>query len=426
VFVLAGLGTPEQKLWTSNLMSPIITFAAAGLAFLAGWQRQSDTRTRLAWTLFGLAFLSNGLGSTAWFVYESIMQTYPIVSWSDVGWLGFYPLLLAAVMVFPTAPYRRHDQITFWLDAVTVMLGGGMLIWYFSVGPRASNIITDPLVTAVTFGYPIGDLVALFAITTIALSRIDLRSILPIRLIGIGLLINLVTNLGYSWMLFTGTYQTGLWPSAGWCLAFGACALAAGFHLVDSAKLQTTTVPPATQRGSLNIVPYIGIGVGLLLVVGVAITNWSSPISELVLAATTLTIIVIIRQVVAIRENVRLLAERDAATQASQLKTEFLANMSHELRTPLNSIINFTRIVSSGMRGPVTPEQVDYLDRVRQSGEHLLGLINDILDLSKIEAGRMELIREAVDLAELIPSVMGLPKINQSNYTRNSTRACRR
>jgi signal transduction histidine kinase/CheY-like chemotaxis protein len=99
-------------------------------------------------------------------------------------------------------------------------------------------------------------------------------------------------------------------------------------------------------------------------------------------------------------------AARIAAEQANELKSQFLANMSHELRTPLNSIINFTRILSAGMRGPVTPEQRDYLARVRQSGEHLLGLINDILDLSKIESGRMDLYTEPVQLAELIQGVM--------------------
>jgi signal transduction histidine kinase/CheY-like chemotaxis protein len=97
---------------------------------------------------------------------------------------------------------------------------------------------------------------------------------------------------------------------------------------------------------------------------------------------------------------------RAAAEQASELKTQFLANMSHELRTPLNSIINFTRILSAGMRGPVTSEQRDYLARVRQSGEHLLGLINDILDLSKIEAGRVDLQIEAVQITPLIQGVM--------------------
>lgn len=95
-----------------------------------------------------------------------------------------------------------------------------------------------------------------------------------------------------------------------------------------------------------------------------------------------------------------------AAEAANTFKSQFIANMSHELRTPLNSIINFTRIVASGMRGPVTEGQLDYLGRVRGSGEHLLGLINDILDLSKIEAGRMELYTETCHLDELVQSVM--------------------
>jgi signal transduction histidine kinase/CheY-like chemotaxis protein len=97
---------------------------------------------------------------------------------------------------------------------------------------------------------------------------------------------------------------------------------------------------------------------------------------------------------------------RAAVEQASELKSQFLANMSHELRTPLNAIINFTRILSTGLRGPVNEGQRDYLDRVRQSGEHLLGLINDILDISKIEAGRMELFKESLRIDELVQSVM--------------------
>jgi|GEM_PF-3374991 len=97
---------------------------------------------------------------------------------------------------------------------------------------------------------------------------------------------------------------------------------------------------------------------------------------------------------------------RKSAESANELKTKFLANMSHELRTPLNAIINFTRIVLSGLRGPVNDNQRDYLERVRHGGEHLLGLINDMLDLAKIEAGRMDLMKEDLNLADLVKSVL--------------------
>ena len=94
-------------------------------------------------------------------------------------------------------------------------------------------------------------------------------------------------------------------------------------------------------------------------------------------------------------ENVRLFREiQDKSRQlevANQHKSEFLANMSHELRTPLNAIIGFSEVLIERMFGELNDKQDDYLKDILSSGRHLLMLINDILDLAKVEAGRMEL-----------------------------------
>lgn len=92
--------------------------------------------------------------------------------------------------------------------------------------------------------------------------------------------------------------------------------------------------------------------------------------------------------------------------EADRLKSQFLANMSHELRTPLNSIIGFSRVILKGIDGPINDVQVEDLTAIFSAGHHLLGLINDILDLSRIEAGKMELTFAEIDLADLIRSVM--------------------
>ena len=111
-------------------------------------------------------------------------------------------------------------------------------------------------------------------------------------------------------------------------------------------------------------------------------------------------------------ENVRLFNEiKDKSRQleiANQHKSEFLANMSHELRTPLNAIIGFSEVLLERMFGELNEKQDDYLKDIFTSGKHLLSLINDILDLSKIEAGRMELDLGDFDAAQALANAMTL------------------
>ncbi|HEY0990723.1 MAG TPA: ATP-binding protein [Kofleriaceae bacterium] len=97
--------------------------------------------------------------------------------------------------------------------------------------------------------------------------------------------------------------------------------------------------------------------------------------------------------------------EKRRAQDANRMKSEFLANMSHELRTPLNAIIGFAKLMVHGRVGPLAPNHQEYLRDILSSANHLLKLINDVLDLAKVEAGKMEFHPEAIDLGHLLGEV---------------------
>jgi signal transduction histidine kinase len=97
---------------------------------------------------------------------------------------------------------------------------------------------------------------------------------------------------------------------------------------------------------------------------------------------------------------------REQADAANRHKSEFLANMSHELRTPLNAIIGFSDLLQEQLAATLTDRQKRYLRNVRDAGDHLLGLINDVLDLSKVEAGRIEIRAETITLDALVAPVL--------------------
>ena len=124
------------------------------------------------------------------------------------------------------------------------------------------------------------------------------------------------------------------------------------------------------------------------------------------------------------REKLDQVTEQSARIElASKHKTEFLANMSHELRTPLNAIIGFSEVLLERMFGELNDRQADYLKDIHSSGKHLLSLINDILDLSKIEAGKMELELSDFDLPAALQNAIMLLKERAQRHSINLTLA---
>lgn len=120
-------------------------------------------------------------------------------------------------------------------------------------------------------------------------------------------------------------------------------------------------------------------------------------------------------QVAVAVNNARLFAEQvqvaDRLREVDRLKSEFLASMSHELRTPLNSIIGYAEVLLDGIDGDLTADMEEDVEAIHGSGKHLLNLINDILDLAKIEAGQMDLVAEPLDLRALVEDMASATRV---------------
>ena len=139
---------------------------------------------------------------------------------------------------------------------------------------------------------------------------------------------------------------------------------------------------------ALNLASYVCVGAGLLISVYSTFRQAEDSTAALI-------------REVAERERAQ-----EAAEAATRAKSEFLAQMSHELRTPLNSVIGFANILRKDKGGRLGPQELQFLDRIRDSGLHLLHLINEVLDLSKVEAGKMDVDLETVSLRALVEDVV--------------------
>jgi len=191
--------------------------------------------------------------------------------------------------------------------------------------------------------------------------------------------------------------------------ATGALAIGDDDELLDSAEIMAAVLESQTPRfvrtaaGATLAAPITGRGrrIGVLAVIGRRAPLFATDDLDLVQ--------LLAEQAAIVLDGARLYQDLASAnsdlSQATRVKSEFLANMSHELRTPLNAILGFSGLLSEQLTGSMNDKQKRFLRNIQEAGEHLLELINDVLDLSRVEAGKLELRAEVLTLDVLLEPV---------------------
>jgi len=297
----------DQVVLIDNIGFLPMSIAGAVLAWRAAWHRNLDRRTRRAWLVLGIGFASFWLGDVLWLYYENIRGTAPFPSWADAGYLSYYPLIFVGLLLFPAAPRSGGQVLKFWLDAMTVLLGGGMVIWYLVLRPIAQADDSSPLLTILSLAYPVGDLVLLFGITNVVLRRPLARSGRALTVLASGLLLFVVADVVFGYMSIQDEYETGDWPDMLWMSGQLLMVIAAQYQCWKAQKPAAEDEPEEVPGLGFSILPPAAVimSFGLLLIVERG--QLETAIGGLTIAAVGLTAVVLARQITSLTENTHLL-----------------------------------------------------------------------------------------------------------------------
>jgi diguanylate cyclase (GGDEF)-like protein/PAS domain S-box-containing protein len=306
-------GGPTHRVLIANLTNIPFEIAGAVAALLTARHTGLSPRTRRAWLFVALAMAADGTGNILWLVYENVLGLTPETSWVDAIYLLYYPLMLVGMLTFPMARRTRGEQAKFWLDAGTVMLAGGIVIWYIIFAPALRAEHAGTMAAALSIGYPVGDLALLYGCASVMLRMSSGVSRGPVRLLALAGVLFFVGDVVYGYqVLQDNSYSSGTWVDIGWQAPGLLWILAAQFQRWRADTGYEPAQTNESRDGGVSALPYAAIGVGYALLFIVARPYWSAQLGSVMIAVVVLTMVVIARQIAAAWENTRLLAERAA------------------------------------------------------------------------------------------------------------------
>ncbi len=305
IWLVVGGGRDDVQSAITGFASPVVDLVAAVLVGRAALSI-SSRRIRLAWTLVAVGMLvyAAGDGIWAWIAIVDHANAFP--SGADAAYVAFYPIVAGGLLLFPGQARARREAIRLAIDSAIVVVGGGMVVWHSLFLPALAAAQPDALSTVLLLGYPVGDLVLLFAVATIALRRP--AGIAPRALLALvaGLVLMFAADVAYGELLLAGA------PPAHWVdvvyLGSSLAIALAGYLQANALELPGEEVAGASRW--LVALPYLGLAAGFGVLLAAADGPVNTPTGNLLLGAVILTILVLVRLEITNRENAELLADR--------------------------------------------------------------------------------------------------------------------
>jgi len=348
LYVFFHWGGDEYASIINNVVTIFIYLGPGVIAWRTSRQPTLSARTRNAWRLIALADLSFLIASVLWMYFENYLGEQPFPSWADAGYLVYYPLMMWGLLALVEKLQNAEQRLSFFLDSCIVLIGGGIVLWHFLLGPIAAAGEGWDLKTILSLAYPVGDLILLIGIASLLMRTPGSGSRIPVDLVLVGMIFNFAADFIFGYQSVLGTYQSGDPGDALFTLACYPIMVAAHYQYILAKRIAQPDRQKARSTRYMLLTPYVGVASTYAVLLHIAFESTEPIEGSAILVAAALTGIVLFRQYMYVREtgkaNLRLgeLQERIHGIYAASKSAIGLADFNGNILEVNDSFVQLT------------------------------------------------------------------------------------